>query len=50
MPDLEVNSEGNTIYVLPGKSAENPVDLEVKADDKGIATTPFTQAIALGHR
>ena len=48
MPDLEVNSEGSTVYALPSKTAENPIDLQVKADDKVIATTPFTQAIALG--
>ena len=48
LPDLEVNSEGSTVYALPSKSAENPIDLQVKADDKVLATTPFTQAIALG--
>ena len=48
LPDLEVNSEGSTVYVLPAKVAENPIDLQVKAEDKVLATTPFTQAIALG--
>ena len=48
MPDLEVNTESSTIYALPSMKAENPVDLEVKADDKPVATTPQVQAIALG--
>ncbi len=48
LPDLEVNNEGTTIYALPSSTAENPVDLKVKSDDKPLATTPLIQAIALG--
>lgn len=48
LPDLEVNNEGTTIYLLPSQSAENVVGLEVKAAGKPIFTTPHVQAIALG--
>ena len=48
MPDLEVNTEGTTIYDIPTKVAENPVHLEVTAAGAPIATTPITQALALG--
>ena len=48
MPDLEVNTEGDTVYALPAQTPENPVDLVVKANDQLVATSPFIQAIALG--
>ena len=48
LPDLEVNTETNNIYELPTQTAENPEKLEVKANDKPVATTPYVQAIALG--
>ena len=48
MPDLEVNTEGTTIYNLPSKTAENPVGLEVTAAGAPVATSPATQALALG--
>ena len=48
MPDLEVNTEGTTIYNLPSKAAENPVNLEVSAAGAPVATSPATQALALG--
>ena len=48
MPELEVNTEGTTIYNLPTKSAENPVGLQVTAAGAPVATTATTQALALG--
>ena len=48
MPDLEVNSDANTTYVLPAQSPENPINLTVKSGDQPVATTPYLQAIALG--
>lgn len=48
LPDLEVNSDGATVYALPTQNADNPVDLVVKAEDKPVATTPYTQAVAVG--
>ena len=48
MPDLEVNTEGTTTYSLPSKAAENPVGLEVTAAGAPMATSPSTQALALG--
>ena len=48
MPDLEVNTEGTTIYNLPSKSAENPVDLAITSSGTPVATTASTQALALG--
>ena len=48
LPDLEVNNEGSTVYALPSQTAENPVNLAVKSDDKPLEVTAATQAIALG--
>lgn len=48
MPDLEVNTEGTTIYVLPTKVAENPVGLSVTSGGAPVATTATMQALALG--
>lgn len=48
LPDLEVNTETNNVYELPALVPENPEKLEVKANDKPVATTPYLQAIALG--
>ncbi len=48
LPDLEVSSEGNTVYVLPSDKAENPIDLGVKSGDQPVATTASVQAVALG--
>ncbi len=48
MPDLEVNTEGTTIYNLPSKTAENPVGLAVTSGGAPIATAATTQALALG--
>lgn len=48
MPDLEVNTEGTTIYNLPTHVAENPVGLKVTANGAPVATTATTQALALG--
>lgn len=48
LPDLEVNTETNNVYELPSSTAENPEKLEIKANDKAVATTPHLQAISLG--
>ena len=40
MPDLEVNTDGNTTYTLPAETAENPVNLVVKLNDAPVETTP----------
>ena len=48
LPDLEVNSEGNSTYILPSQTPDNPIGLTVKSGDQPVATTPFVQAIALG--
>ena len=48
MPDLEVNTEGTTVTVLPSRTAENPVDLVVTSDGTPVATTAYSQALALG--
>ena len=48
LPDLEVNTEGTTIYDLPFRVAENPVGLAVTAAGAPVATTSATQALALG--
>ena len=48
MPDLEVNTEGTTIYDLPSKVAENPVGLAVTAGGAPVTTTIAMQALALG--
>ena len=48
LPDLEVNNEGSTVYALPSQTAENPVNLAVRSDDKPLEVTAATQAIALG--
>ena len=48
MPDLEVNTEGTTVYALPAQTPENPVDLKVKSADATIATTSHLRADALG--
>lgn len=48
MPDLEVNTEGTTIYNLPSNVAENPVGLAVTANGATVATTASMQALALG--
>jgi hypothetical protein len=48
LPDLEVNNEGSTVYALPAQTPENPINLTVKSDDKPVALTVNTQAIALG--
>lgn len=48
MPDLEVNSEGNTIYTLPSQNPENPINLTIKSNNAPVTTTPHTEAVALG--
>ena len=48
LPDLEVNSEGNTFYNLPSQTPDNPIALAVKSADQTIATVPYVTAIALG--
>lgn len=48
LPDLEVSSEGNTVYILPSQNGDNPVDLAVKSGDQAVATTASVQAVALG--
>lgn len=48
LPDLEVNNEGTTFFVLPASNPQNVVGLQVSADDKPVTTTPYLQAIALG--
>ena len=48
MPDLEVNTEGTTTYILPSKVAENPVGLTVASGGAPVATTATMQALALG--
>ena len=48
MPDLEVNTEGTTIYNLPSNVAENPVGLAVTASGTPVATNVSMQALALG--
>ncbi len=48
LPDLEVSSEGNTVYNLPSAVAENPVGLVVKSSDQPVPTTPGVLAFALG--
>lgn len=48
MPDLEVNNEGTTVYVLPSQTPQNVVDLKVESNGLPIATTPHVEAVALG--
>lgn len=48
LPDLEVNSETDNIYVLPSSTPENPVDLAVTSNGASVATVPQVQAVALG--
>jgi hypothetical protein len=48
MPDLEVNTEGTTVYLLPTQNPANPVDLKVTAGDTTIAPTSYLRAEALG--
>ena len=48
LPDLEVNTDTNNVYDLPSQAAENPEKLEVRVNDKSVATTPHVQAISLG--
>ena len=39
-PDLEVNNEGTTAYVLPTQTAENVVGLMVQSNGQPVQTTP----------
>ena len=48
MPDLEVNTEGTSVYTLPTQNADNPVDLKVKSGDAAMTTTSYPHADALG--
>ncbi len=48
MPDLEVNTEGTTVYAMPSNNADNPVNLKVVAGDATVATTSYLRADALG--
>ena len=47
-PDLEVNNEGTTIYLLPSWTAENVVGLAVTSGGKPVPTTAHVSAPALG--
>ena len=48
MPDLEVNSDSNSVYILPSQTPENPIGLAVRSNDQPVATTPHVEAVALG--
>jgi hypothetical protein len=48
LPDLEVNNEETTVYMLPSQDPQNFVGLTVEANGKPVQTKPDMHAVALG--